>query len=60
MAVYLAVYSDRLTVFSVNHFRYLVAVTSTYRGTGQKNDIVQPKTDKWFSFPSHFSSFFAV
>ena len=28
--------------------------------TGQENNTAQPKTDKWFSFPSHFSSFFAI
>ena len=28
--------------------------------TRQENSIVQPKTDKWFGFPSHFSSFFTV
>ena len=27
---------------------------------GQENSVAQPKTDKWFSFSSHFSSFFTV
>ena len=27
---------------------------------GQKNNIAQPKADKWFNFPSHFSSFLTV
>ena len=28
--------------------------------TGQENNTAQPKTDKWFSSPSHFSSFFSL
>ena len=28
--------------------------------TGQENNIAQPKTDKWFSFSFHFSSFVTV
>ena len=27
---------------------------------GHENDTTQPKTDKWLSSPSHFSSFFTV
>ena len=27
---------------------------------GQENNIAQAKTDKWISFPSHFSSFFTI
>ena len=28
--------------------------------TGQENNIAQPKTDEWFSFSPHFSSFLTV
>ena len=32
--------------------------TQKVQKNGQENNIAEPKTDKWFSLPSHFSSFF--
>ena len=33
---------------------------SVLPSTGQENNIAQPKTNKWFSFSSQFSSFITV
>ena len=38
-------------------FDVVDCITNEDRSTVHENDIAQPKTDKWLSSPSHFSSF---
>ena len=51
---------------AIRVLRHIIFVTSHHYhanilpSTEQENNIAQPKTDKWFSFLSHFSSFFIV
>ena len=51
--------------FTSHNIHYISPITrhchaNILPSTGQENNIAQPKTDKWFSSPSQFSTFFII
>ena len=52
-------HANTLTLYDIHYITPITrhCHTNILPSTGQENNTAQPKTDKWFSFPSHFSSF---
>ena len=48
------------TVKSMPNWLFFLWTNEQIKLTGQKNNIAQPNTDKWFSFSLHFSLFLTV
>ena len=48
------------TVKSMPNWLFFLWTNEQIKLTGQKNNIAQPNTDKWFSFSLHFSPFLIV